>query len=60
MLIPLRGPLNLAATLDSGQAFRWRRDGDGFHGVLGDISYGRSTQRVRDKKPYLYRLRQLC
>lgn len=36
MLIPLRGPLNLAATLDSGQAFRWRRDGDGFHGVLGE------------------------
>ncbi len=36
MLIPLTGPLNLGATLHSGQAFRWRRDGDGFQGVLGD------------------------
>jgi N-glycosylase/DNA lyase len=34
VLIPLTAPLDLAATLDSGQAFRWRRDGDGFQGVL--------------------------
>jgi 3-methyladenine DNA glycosylase/8-oxoguanine DNA glycosylase len=32
---PLRGEINLAATLDCGQAFRWRRDGDWFRGVIG-------------------------
>ncbi len=36
MLIPLPGPLDLDATLDSGQAFRWNRRGDGFEGVVGN------------------------
>ncbi len=35
MLIPLTGPLDLAATLESGQAFRWSRRGEWYRGVLG-------------------------
>ena len=35
MIIPLAGPLDLDATLGSGQAFRWRRQGAWFEGVLG-------------------------
>jgi N-glycosylase/DNA lyase len=35
---------DLAATLDSGQAFRWRRDDDAWHGVIGR-HYVRLTQR---------------
>ncbi len=31
----LQGEINLAATLDCGQAFRWSRDKDGFRGVIG-------------------------
>ncbi|MEE8362731.1 MAG: DNA glycosylase [Dehalococcoidia bacterium] len=29
------GEIDLAATLDGGQAFRWRREGDGYRGVIG-------------------------
>ncbi len=35
MIIHLAGPLDLEATLESGQAFRWRRRGAWFEGVLG-------------------------
>lgn len=34
ILLPMRD-YDLAATLDSGQAFRWQRDGDAWRGVLG-------------------------
>ena len=34
ILLPVRD-YDLAATLDSGQVFRWRRDGDVWAGVLG-------------------------
>lgn len=34
MFIPITQPFNLVATLESGQAFRWRRVGDWFHGVV--------------------------
>lgn len=34
ILLPVRD-YDLAATLDSGQVFRWRRDADGWAGVLG-------------------------
>lgn len=34
MLLDLQGPLDLAASIE-GQAFRWRRDGDWWAGVLG-------------------------
>ena len=38
MFIPIDQPLDLAATLQSGQAFRWRLDGGWFHGVaFGNI-----------------------
>ena len=29
-------PFDLASTLESGQAFRWRRNGEWFHGVIYD------------------------
>lgn len=29
------GEIDLTATLDGGQAFRWRREGDGYRGVIG-------------------------
>jgi N-glycosylase/DNA lyase len=32
--IPVDGPLDLQATLESGQAFRWRRDGGWYSGVV--------------------------
>lgn len=35
ILLPVRD-YDLAATLDSGQAFRWQRDGDAWTGVLGN------------------------
>jgi len=35
-LLPLAGPLDLEATLFSGQDFRWEREGEGFAGWLGD------------------------
>ncbi len=35
MIIPFEGPLDLASTLESGQAFRWRRESEGwFRGVV--------------------------
>ena len=34
MFTPVHQPLDLAATLQSGQAFRWRTDGEWFHGVV--------------------------
>ena len=34
MRIAVDGPLDLQATLESGQAFRWRRDGDWYSGVV--------------------------
>jgi N-glycosylase/DNA lyase len=35
LLLPVDQPLDLAATLQSGQAFRWRADGDAWSGFLG-------------------------
>ena len=32
------GELKLAHTLPTGQAFGWRRNGDEYHGVLGDAA----------------------
>ena len=34
MFTPVHKPLDLDATLQSGQAFRWRTDGEWFHGVV--------------------------
>ena len=34
MLIPFTGPLDLITTLESGQAFRWRREGEWLTGVV--------------------------
>ena len=34
--LPYSGQYNLGATLDSGQAFRWRRDGETWTGIVGD------------------------
>lgn len=34
MQIGIDQPFDLAATLECGQAFRWRRNGDWFHGVI--------------------------
>ena len=36
MLIPLTGPFDLITTLESGQAFRWRREGEWLTGVVFD------------------------
>lgn len=38
MPLPLTAPLDLAATLDGGQAFRWTRDGEWWRGVLGETA----------------------
>ena len=35
MFLNIRGPFDLAHTLDSGQAFRWRLEGDCYYGVVG-------------------------
>ena len=35
ILLPVRD-YDLAATLDSGQVFRWQNQGDSWHGVVGD------------------------
>ncbi len=37
ILLPVRD-YDLAATLDSGQVFRWQRDGENWNGVVGNIS----------------------
>ena len=57
LLLPV-GDYNLAATLDSGQVFRWQRAGDVWHGVLGkhllqltptrDGIHARATAPVND------------
>jgi N-glycosylase/DNA lyase len=45
--IQLAAPgFELAATLESGQAFHWHRDGDTFHGLIGD-----KPVRVRQVEP---------
>ena len=36
MLIPFTGPFDLTTTLESGQAFRWRREGEWLTGVVFD------------------------
>lgn len=36
MEFPLAWPLDLDETLTSGQTFRWRREGDGWEGVVGN------------------------
>jgi N-glycosylase/DNA lyase len=43
MLLPVRD-YDLAATLDSGQVFRWQKQDDGWHGVLGN-HFIRLTQK---------------
>ena len=43
MFLPVRN-YDLAATLDSGQVFRWQKQGDSWHGVLGN-HFVRLTQR---------------
>lgn len=46
MRIAVDGPLDLQATLESGQAFRWRREGDWYSGVVsGNIVRLRRTAR---------------
>lgn len=37
--IPVSPPIDLASTLDGGQAFRWWSQGDGFRGVIGRRAY---------------------
>ena len=44
MLIPIEQPFNLTHTLECGQAFRWRREGDWYYGVIfGNILKMRQT-----------------
>ena len=44
MLIPIDQPFNLTHTLECGQAFRWRREGDWYYGVIyGNILKIRQT-----------------
>ena len=44
MLIPIDQPFNLTHTLECGQAFRWRREGDWHYGVIyGNILKIRQT-----------------
>ena len=45
MLIPFSQPLDIVITLESGQAFRWRREGEWLHGVIfNNIVKIRQTQ----------------
>jgi N-glycosylase/DNA lyase len=37
MEIPVNRPIDLAATLDSGQVFHWSPNGDGFIGTVGEV-----------------------
>lgn len=46
MLLKSKGPFNLRHTLESGQAFRWRRDGDWYVGVVQGTVF-----RVRQATP---------
>ncbi len=39
VFLPANQPLELQATLESGQVFRWRRDGDWWWGVVGRHAY---------------------
>ena len=39
MLLQANGPFDLAHTLESGQAFRWRRDGAWFQGTVGGVVF---------------------
>ena len=39
MILEANGPLDLAHTLESGQAFRWRRDGAWHRGIVGPNVY---------------------
>ncbi|MBF8266769.1 MAG: nth [Dehalococcoidia bacterium] len=51
MRLPISQPLDLAATLESGQAFRWRRQGEWHYGVVGEnlvaLKQGLSHLEVR-------------
>ena len=45
MLIPFSQPLDIVITLESGQAFRWKREGEWLHGVIfNNIVKIRQTQ----------------
>ena len=35
MFLPANGPIDLGHTLESGQTFRWRRDGEAYVGIVG-------------------------
>jgi len=39
MLLAANGPLHLGHTLESGQAFRWRRQGDAWRGVVEGVVF---------------------
>jgi N-glycosylase/DNA lyase len=39
VFLPVNQPLDLRATIDSGQVFRWRWDGDWCYGVIGEHAY---------------------
>ena len=41
-MIPVTQPLDLKTTLESGQVFRWTRDGDWYRGVIGPHGYALS------------------
>lgn len=53
MLIPIEQPFNLTHTLECGQAFRWRREGDWYYGVIfGNILKIRQTLLGVEFKSY--------
>ena len=37
--LPVEQPLNLQATMESGQLFRWSREGEWYRGVIGEHGY---------------------
>ena len=39
VFLPVEQPLNLQATMESGQLFRWSRDGEWYRGVIGEHGY---------------------
>ena len=64
MLIPVQQPFDLTSTLESGQAFRWRRDGAVYRGVVfgnvvqvgmasGGIEFSAAPDDERDLAPLL-------